>query len=169
MCKDAKFSHPYFASACRRFAGNHNLSQLAREIGMNPKTLANKLNNGQEHFLTVQEMIALTNATGGDETLIDGALHCCGLTASTIPDVAPAESMLHQVIELNATVADVGRRTLDLTTRGRITNGEHDSLMGKITSIFGSCAQLAMALDARLQAAPILACASDILMQAATM
>lgn len=50
----------------------------------NPQSLNNKLNPEQEHELTVAELIALFHATEGDETLFDGALLCCGLTAVAI-------------------------------------------------------------------------------------
>ncbi|MBV7598011.1 phage regulatory CII family protein [Aeromonas sp. sia0103] len=171
MYVDWARTHPHWVSACQRFAETHkgSVAEIARTIGMkNPQTLSNKLNTEQEHELTVAELIAITRATG-DETLFDGALLCCGLTAITIPQTERAPSLPHQAIDLNAKVASIGQRALELTDRGRITRSERNTLVSVATSAMGSLAILIHDIEARFQAVPTLACASDILLQAATM
>ena len=164
-------THPHWVGACQRFAEEHKgrVAEIARTIGMNPQTLCNKLNPEQPHELTVAELIALTQACDGDETLFDGALLCCGLTAITIPQTERAPSLPHQAIDLNAKVASIGQRALELTDRGRITRSERNTLVSVATSAMGSLAILIHDIEARFQAVPTLACASDILLQAATM
>lgn len=161
--------HPHWISACQRFAASHNMAEIAQRVGMNPQLLRNKLNPDQPHELTVAELIAITQASDGDETLFDGALFGCGLTAVAIPQAERAPSLPHQAIDLNAKIASIGQRALELTDRGRITRSERNTLVSVATSAMGSLAILIHDIEARFQAVPALACASDILMQAATM
>ncbi len=161
--------HPHWISACQRFAASHNMAEIAQRAGMNPQLLRNKLNPDQPHELTVAELIAITQASEGDETLFDGALFGCGLTAVAIPQAERAPSLPHQAIDLNAKIASLGQRALELTDRGRITRSERNTLVSVATSAMGSLAILIHDIEARFQAVPALACASDILMQAATM
>lgn len=161
--------HPHWISACQRFAASHNMAEIAQRAGMNPQLLRNKLNPDQPHELTVAELIAITQASEGDETLFDGALFGCGLTAVAIPQAERAPSLPHQAIDLNAKIANIGQRALELTDRGRITRSERNTLVSVATSAMGSLAILIHDIEARFQAVPALACASDILMQAATM
>lgn len=145
------------------------MAEIAQRAGMNPQLLRNKLNPDQPHELTVAELIAITQASEGDETLFDGALFGCGLTAVAIPQAERAPSLPHQAIDLNAKIASIGQRALELTDRGRITRSERNTLVSVATSAMGSLAILIHDIEARFQAVPALACASDILMQAATM
>ncbi|MGU5759468.1 phage regulatory CII family protein [Aeromonas hydrophila] len=161
--------HPHWISACQRFAASHNMAEIAQRAGINPQLLRNKLNPDQPHELTVAELIAITLASDGDETLFDGALFGCGLTAVAIPQAERAPSLPHQAIDLNAKIASIGQRALELTDRGRITRSERNTLVSVATSAMGSLAILIHDIEARFQAVPALACASDILMQAATM
>ncbi|MUG28239.1 phage regulatory CII family protein [Aeromonas salmonicida] len=161
--------HPHWISACQRFAASHNMAEIAQRVGMNPQLLRNKLNPEQPHELTVAELIAITQASDGDETLFDGALFGCGLTAIAIPQAERAPSLPHQAIDLNAKIASIGQRALELTERGRITRSERNTLVSVATSAMGSLAILIHDVEARFQAIPALACASDILVQAATM
>lgn len=161
--------HPHWISACQRFAASHNMAEIAQRAGMNPQLLRNKLNPDQPHELTVAELIAITQASEGDETLFDGALFGCGLTAVAIPQAERAPSLPHQAIDLNAKIASIGQRALELTDRGRITRSERNTLVSVATSAMGSLAILIHDIEARFQAVPTLACASDILMQTMTM
>ncbi|POG22403.1 hypothetical protein C2855_15870 [Aeromonas bestiarum] len=161
--------HPHWISACQRFAASHNMAEIAQRVGMNPQLLRNKLNPDQPHELTVAELIAITQVSDGDETLFDGALFGCGLTAVAIPQAERAPSLPHQAIDLNAKIASIGQRALELTERGRITRSERNTLVSVATSAMGSLAILIHDVEARFQAIPALACASDILVQAATM
>ena len=161
--------HPHWISACQRFAASHNMAEIAQRAGINPQLLRNKLNPDQPHELTVAELIAITQASEGDETLFDGALFGCGLTAVAIPQAERAPSLPHQAIDLNAKIASIGQRALELTDRGRITRSERNTLVSVATSAMGSLAILIHDIEARFQAVPTVACASDILMQTMTM
>lgn len=161
--------HPHFESACSRFAANHSLAEVARAAGIGEQLLRNKLNPAQPHQLTARELVAIYHATEGDETLFDGLLLECGLTAVAIPKADRAPSLPHQAIDLNAKIASIGQRALELTDRGRLTRTERNTLVSVATSAMGSLAILIHDIEARFQAVPTLACASDILMQTMTM
>lgn len=161
--------HPHFESACSRFKSNHVISQIAPSAGIDAQVLRNKLSPDQPHQLTVADLIALYHATDGDETLFDGMLLECGLTAIAIPRADQASSLPHQAIRLNADVANIGMRAVELADRGRVTRTERNTIVSVATSAMGSLALLIHDIEARFQAVPTLACASDILMQAATM
>ncbi|ENC6433111.1 MULTISPECIES: phage regulatory CII family protein [Aeromonas] len=160
---------PHFESACSRFAASHSLAEVARAAGIGEQLLRNKLNPAQPHQLTARELVAIYHATEGDETLFDGLLLECGLTAVAIPKAERAPSLPHQAIDLNAKIASIGQRALELTDRGRITRSERNTLVSVATSAMGSLAILIHDIEARFQAVPTLACASDILMQTMTM
>lgn len=160
---------PHFESACSRFAANHSLAEVARAAGIGEQLLRNKLNPAQPHQLTARELVAIYHATEGDETLFDGLLLECSLTAVAIPKAERAPSLPHQAIDLNAKIASIGQRALELTDRGRLTRSERNTLVSVATSAMGSLAILIHDIEARFQAVPTLACASDILMQTMTM
>lgn len=84
--------HHHFDSACSRFAASHSLAEVARAAGIGEQVLRNKLNPAQPHQLTARELVAIYHATEGDETLFDGLLLECGLTAVAIPKAERAPS-----------------------------------------------------------------------------
>ncbi|MDM5064019.1 phage regulatory CII family protein [Aeromonas salmonicida] len=173
MFEQSTTKQPHFLqhldSACSRFTAGHSLARVARSAGIGEQMLRNKLNPEQPHQLTARELIALYHATEGDETLFDGMLLECGLTAVAIPKAERAPSLPHQAIDLNAKIASIGQRALELTERGRITRSERNTLVSVATSAMGSLAILIHDVETRFQAVPALACASDILIQSMTM
>lgn len=65
--------HAHFDAACRAFAIEHNLENVAAAVGMRPQILRNKLNPAQPHRLTCDELLAITDYTE-DARLLDGML-----------------------------------------------------------------------------------------------
>ena len=65
--------HAHFDAACRAFAIEHNLEDVAAAVGMRPQILRNKLNPAQPHRLTCDELLAITDYTE-DARLLDGML-----------------------------------------------------------------------------------------------
>ncbi|OLQ73055.1 hypothetical protein BIU84_19285, partial [Aeromonas hydrophila] len=151
--------HPHFESACSRFTSSHVISKVAAAAGIDAQVLRNKLNPDQPHQLTVADLVALYHATEGDETMIDGMLMECGLTAIAIPSAERAPSLPHQAIDLNAKVASIGQRALELSERGRVSRTERNTIVSVATSAMGSLALLIHDIEARFQAVPTVACA----------
>jgi len=161
--------HPHFESACSRFRETYTLSKVAAAAGLDAQDLRNKLNPEQGHQLKVADLIALYHATDGDETLIDGLMMECKLTAFAIPKAERAPSLPHQAIDLNAKIASIGQRALELAERGRVSRTERNTIVSVATSAMGSLALLIHDIEARFQAVPAVACASDLMMQTMTM
>ncbi|MFM5679504.1 phage regulatory CII family protein [Aeromonas veronii] len=154
--------HPHWISACQRFAASHNMAEIAQRAGMNPQLLRNKLNPDQPHELTVVELIAITQASEGDETLFDGALFGCGLTAISIPEREKGPSLAHQVIDTTAKVAGLGAQALTVVESGRVTKGQRNALVGAATAAMGNLALLITEIEHKYQAIPSLSCALDM-------
>lgn len=163
MFTDRTYSH--WDSACARFAANHHLQlgEIADKAGIKRQALRNKLNADQRHELTVRDLIAIYHATQ-DETLFDGMLLECGLNAFEIPRAERKPSLPHQAIDLNAKVASIGQRALELSDRGRITRNDRNTLVSVATAAMGSLAILIHDVEQRFQAVPVLSCATDMLM-----
>ena len=106
-----------FNSACERFAAKYNTSDVAKAAGIAPQMLRNKLNQDQPHQLTATDIISLYHATG-DETLIDGLLFCCGLTAFEIPKAQSDTKLIERTIDLNANVSGLGSHALQIQKNG---------------------------------------------------
>ncbi len=149
-------------SACERFAASHVLAEVARGTGIREQVLRNKLNPDQPHRMTVDEMIAIYHATG-DETLIDGALFDCGLTAVKVPPADSSQPMVVRAVELNARVAGLGTHALQVTTTGRVTRGQRNSIVDLATVAMGELAILINDVEQKYQTVPVLGSAIDAL------
>lgn len=77
--------HAHFDAACRAFAIEHNLEDVAVAVGMRPQILRNKLNPAQPHRLTCDELLAITDYTEDarlpHETSRKDQMHSEALTA----------------------------------------------------------------------------------------
>jgi len=149
-----------FNSACERFAAKYVISEIADAAGIQAQMLRNKLNPDQPHQLTAIDLIALYHATG-DETLIDGLLFCCGLTAYEIPKVSTDEQLLARTVELNAQVGSVGAHTLQINRYGRITESQRNVLVDTATVAIGNLAILINEVETKFNSVPGLGGAID--------
>ena len=152
-----------FDSSCERFAAAHNLADVSRKTGIAVQMLRNKLNPGQPHQLTVAEMIGLYHATG-DETLIDGALLCCGLTAVAIPESTEKPAMLTKALELSQAVGQLSGDAIKISATGRVTRTERDRSVGVATAAMGQLAIFIYEVEQRFASVPVLSCATDALL-----
>jgi predicted transcriptional regulator len=151
-----------FQSACERFAATHVLSEVARETGIREQVLRNKLNADQPHKLTVEEMIAIYHATG-DETLLDGALFDCGLTAVKLPDGEAKPHLVASAVEINANVAGIGMHALEVTQSGRVTKGQRNTIVSAATIAMGQLAIIISEVEHKFQTVPAVGCCVDAL------
>ena len=151
-----------FQSACERFAATHVLSEVARGSGIKEQLLRNKLNADQPHRLTVEDMIAIYHATG-DETLLDGALFDCGLTAVRLPGADEKPHLVSRAVELNAAVAGLGMHAMQVTSSGRVTKGQRNTIVGVATAAMGELAILINEVENKFQSMPVAGCCVDAL------
>lgn len=149
-------------SACERFAATHVLFEVARETGIREQVLRNKLNADQPHK-PVEEMIAIYHATG-DETLLDGALFDCGLTAVKLPDGEAKPHLVASAVEINANVAGgIGMHALEVTQSGRVTKGQRNTIVSAATVAMGQLAIIISEVEHKFQTVPAVGCCADAL------
>ena len=106
--------HAHFDAACRAFAIEHNLEDVAAAVGMRPQILRNKLNPAQPHRLTCDELLAITDYTE-DARLLDGMLGQINCLPS-VP-VAGIGSALG-ILGLNGVEAWLRRKGIDFLGKG---------------------------------------------------
>lgn len=82
----------YLDGACRQFSFAHNVTDVAKAVGMQPATLRNKLNPDQPHQLTLPELLTIIDHTE-DPTILDGLLRQLNCQPSVPVNNAKPENM----------------------------------------------------------------------------
>ncbi|WAF69378.1 phage regulatory CII family protein [Aeromonas dhakensis] len=164
MSNQHTHSHSHFAAACDLFKQAHNISQLAADIGMSSHVLHNKFNPACErHNLTAQDLRDLYLVTG-DDTLFDGLLFDCGLTAVRLPgaaQVAP-EARAQQALNASAQILGVTAQATTILAGDRVTKNNRNTVVTGIWAGIEHLVLLATEVEDRFHAVPGLACAADM-------
>lgn len=150
--------HAHFDAACRAFALANNLEDVANAAGMRPQVLRNKLNPDQPHRLTCDELLLITDYTE-DARLLDGLLaqiNC--LPSVPVNNALPANM---QFCALSAT-ANVGAIAGEAVSTERMTAARRTQILDRARDAIRSLSVLAYTVESRLQSAPVLAAAVDI-------
>ncbi|HDG1673858.1 TPA: phage regulatory CII family protein [Kluyvera cryocrescens] len=150
--------HAHFDAACRVFALEHNLENVAAAVGMRPQMLRNKLNPLQPHRLTCDELLAITDFTE-DARLLDGLLSQINCLPSVPVNNATGENM--QYCALTAT-ANVGAIAGQAVSEERMTAERKNQILDRARDAIRSLSVLAYAVESRFQSAPVLAAAVDV-------
>ncbi|MEV3833541.1 MULTISPECIES: phage regulatory CII family protein [Aeromonas] len=165
MSNQRTHSHSHFAVACDLFKQAHNISQLADAIGMSGHVLHNKFNPACErHNLTAQDLIALYHATG-DDTLFDGLLFDCGLTAVRLPAsdaVIQPEARAQQALTAGAQILGVTSQATTILAGDRVTKTNRNTVLTGLWAGIEHLVLLATEVEDRFHAVPGLACAADM-------
>ena len=164
MSNQHTHSHSHFAAACDLFKQAHNINQLAADIGMTSHVLHNKFNPACErHNLTAQDLIALYHATG-DDTLFDGLLFDCGLTAVRLPGAAKVapEARAQQALNASAQILGVTAQATTILAGDRVTKNNRNTVVTGIWAGIEHLVLLATEVEDRFHAVPGLACAADM-------
>ncbi|WP_058973348.1 phage regulatory CII family protein [Type-D symbiont of Plautia stali] len=152
-------THSHFDDACRAFALKHNIIQLAKQAGLNPQTIRNKLNPEQVHQLTVREMLILTDLTE-DSTLVDGAL----AQLQCLPCV-PVNEMAQENLPayvLKAT-AEVGQLAAGVVSQDKLTPACRRGLVQNVHAGIRCLTLAALAVQARVHSNPALSGTADVI------
>lgn len=165
MSNQRTHSHSHFAVACDLFKQAHNISQLADDIGMSGHVLHNKFNPACErHNLTAQDLIALYHATG-DDTLFDGLLFDCNLTAVRLPAsdaVIQPEARAQQALTAGAQILGVTSQATTILAGDRVTKTNRNTVLTGLWAGIEHLVLLATEVEDRFHAVPGLACAADM-------
>lgn len=157
-------NQPHFNNACRAFSVHHNLSKLARSIGMKEQTLRNKLNPDQVHQLTAIEIAVITDVTE-DATLIDGLL----AQMKCMPAV-PVNELAEDNIAaytLHATAA-LGSVAAGAVSKERHTRQAKNAIMESVNAGIRHLSLIGLAIQGRIDGSPVLASAVGAVASVAT-
>ncbi|MGL4822439.1 MAG: phage regulatory CII family protein [Plesiomonas shigelloides] len=153
--------HPHYDSSCTRFASVHVLSEVARDADMSEQVLRNKLNPSQPHQMTVRNLIAVYRATG-DDTLFDGMLMDCGLTAVRISPADDSRPVALRALDATAHVAGATAQAANVLNDARITKTARNAVVGGLMAGIEHMVLLMAEVENKFQAVPGIACAADI-------
>ena len=132
MCSYLESAQYKFDEACVVFAGNHNMCQLADEIGIKRNVLRNMLNPEQPRLLNVPVLFAISKATD-DYSILSALLRDLDIAAAHIPfdaSESEQETFLKRVLENSECAGDFSRMALEhagdqvlpRSTRNKIIN-----------------------------------------------
>ena len=157
-------NQPHFNNACRAFSVRHNLSKLARSIGMKEQTLRNKLNPDQVHQLTAIEIAVITDVTE-DATLIDGLL----AQMKCMPAVPVNELAEDNIVAytLHATAA-LGSVAAGAVSKERHTRQAKNAIMESVNAGIRHLSLIGLAIQGRIDGSPVLASAVGAVASVAT-
>ncbi|MFP1893591.1 phage regulatory CII family protein [Lonsdalea quercina] len=155
---DFKIStHKHFDEACRKFAGTHNMVELAQKAGMQKQTLRNKLNPEQPHKLTCEELLTITDVTE-DATLIDGLLAQLNCMPAVPVNEAKTERLTAYVLQATAAVGAVAAESV---SDERMTQARKHNVIESINSGIRYLSLVGLTVQARMQTNPAIASTLD--------
>ncbi|TNH88795.1 hypothetical protein CF139_10295 [Aeromonas hydrophila] len=163
MFKQTATKQQNYEAACALFAARYSIADIARESGIGEQMLRNKLNPDQPHQLTARDLVAIYHATG-DDTLFDGLLFDCGLTAVRLPgaaQVAP-EARAQQALNASAQILGVTAQATTILAGDRVTKNNRNTVVTGIWAGIEHLVLLATEVEDRFHAVPGLACAADM-------
>ncbi|AVE51849.1 MULTISPECIES: phage regulatory CII family protein [Serratia] len=150
--------HSHLDSACRRFALEHNLAELAPALNISAQVLRNKLNPEQPHELTLSQLVTLTAITD-DAAILDGLLaqlNC--LPAVPTNEVKPNSLPTHT---LNATAA-IGAIAGETASTAPMTQSRKNAILDRANQAIRDLSLIVVSVEARFQSTPVLAAAVDV-------
>ena len=163
MFEQTATKQPHLDAACALFAARYSIADVARDAGIGDQMLRNKLNPDQPHQLTVRDLVALYLATG-DDTLFDGLLFDCGLTAVRLPAAATAapEARAQQALNASAQIMGVTAQATTILAGDRVTKSHRNTVVTGIWAGIEHLVLIATEVENKFQAVPGLACAADM-------
>lgn len=163
MFKQDATKQQHYEAACALFAARYSSADIARESGIGEQMLRNKLNPDQPHQLTARDLVAIYRATG-DDTLFDGLLFDCGLTAVRLPGAAKVapEARAQQALNASAQILGVTAQATTILAGDRVTKNNRNTVVTGIWAGIEHLVLLATEVEDRFHAVPGLACAADM-------
>lgn len=163
MFKQAATKQQHYEAACALFAARYSIADIARESGIGEQMLRNKLNPDQPHQLTARDLVAIYQVTG-DDTLFDGLLFDCDLTAVRLPGAAKVapEARAQQALNASAQILGVTAQATTILAGDRVTKNNRNTVVTGIWAGIEHLVLLATEVEDRFHAVPGLACAADM-------
>lgn len=156
-----------FDEACCAFANTENMEQIARDLGMSPGMLRNKLNPAQPHVLKPVELVAVSKVSG-NYTLVNCLLLGLGLVAAPVESEEEAESIVERLLKHSANAGELSTWALQHGSGPRLSRTHKQSLIQKAQAGIGNLVLLINDIENRTSgASPILSMGVDFIVNGA--
>ncbi|MEZ8791387.1 phage regulatory CII family protein [Vibrio splendidus] len=126
-----------FDEACCSFANSENMEQIARDLGMKPGMLRNKLNPAQPHALKPVELIAVSKVSG-NYTLINCLLLGLDMVAAPVLKEEDDKSMMERLLHNSANAGELSTWALEHGNNARLSRTHKQSLIQKAQAGIGN-------------------------------
>lgn len=132
-----------FDEACCAFANKENMTQIAKQIGMNPVVLRNKLNPGNErHKLTAVELVKISKISG-NYCIANSLLFSLGMVGAKVPTDGNQQQLASRALENSVHAGEIARLALESgseirlprTKRNEFLERAHDSVRNLVLLI----------------------------------
>lgn len=163
MCIFRESKQKAFEDACNAFRLTENMTEIAKDIGVSPTILRNKLNPEQPHVLTCVEMVAIAKATG-NYTLVNCLLLGLGVVTAQIPEGATQETFIKRALENSIHSGDLSKLALEHAGNTRLTRSTKHTIINKAQQGISNLVLLISDLENRTSAAtPIFSMGVDFI------
>ncbi|WP_016791757.1 phage regulatory CII family protein [Vibrio cyclitrophicus] len=132
-----EFKQKSFDEACCSFANSENMEQIARDLGMKPGMLRNKLNPAQPHALKPVELIAVSKVSG-NYTLINCLLLGLDMVAAPVLKEEDEKSMMERLLHNSANAGELSTWALEHGNNARLSRTHKQSLIQKAQAGIGN-------------------------------
>lgn len=151
--------HSHFDEACRQFPARHNLTALAKQVGINAQTLRNKLSPGQPHQLTCAELLVITDSTE-DSSLLDALLAQINCMPSVPVNEVSAGNIPTYALQATAAVGNIAAAAVQGDHK---TPVRKSALLESVNTAIRHLSLIGLTVQNRIQSTPALASTVDVI------
>lgn len=168
MCQFHNAAQHRFNEACIAFAANHNLYNLADNIGMERNVLRNMLNPNQARKLTPEHLVTISHVTG-DYSIFNALLRDSDVVITATDSTtgkASQVTLLKRVLEHSVNAGELSTLALEHCGGSTLPRSTRQKLINRANAGINNLMLIISDLENRTQAAsPFLAMGVDFAIQ----
>ncbi|PJC85327.1 transcriptional regulator [Vibrio sp. HA2012] len=133
MCEFLQSAQCNFDDACVSFAKKHDMTKLAKQVGIAGNSMRNMLNPEQARLLAPPMMIAISKATN-DYSIVYALLRELDIVAAHLPSdtsEATRETFLKRVLEHSLNSGELSRMALEFGGDSRLPRTTKNNIIAK--------------------------------------
>ena len=158
-----------FDEACCAFAITENMEGIARELGIKPGMLRNKLNPAQPHVLKPVELIAVAKISG-NYTLINCLLLGLDMVTAPVENADDAESIVERLLKHSANAGELSTWGLQHGNQSHLSRTHKQTVIQKAQAGIGNLVLLISEIENRTTGAtPLLSMGVDFIASGAAL
>ncbi|MGL4193217.1 MAG: phage regulatory CII family protein [Vibrio sp.] len=156
-----------YNAVCSDFVVNHNVEQLAKQIGLDGQTLRNMLNPAQPHKMSPVDLVLLCKASG-DYTIVNTLFSDCGVVTVALPDQSAAKNIIERVLLNTSLCGELSSDAIQMCNAERLPRSSKRKTLAKCQAALGNLALLIADLEKRTTGLqPLIQMGSDFMAQGA--